>query len=213
MFYFQILNLERESIELEHIRPKPFASQTEGQEKLCCHWFVGLVIKTPASELGQNLDLTTPIKTFTELVMRAAILSKMWKEGMKVEAVYKKRKQLAEYLPIEERHKLKTERKASTTALMTVANSSPRSRGGHLSNDSSSPNTPNTAKRRPSDQDNTSTDCPDNINSSVGGGVVGGSVGSNSSSTNGTPFDVQPPTKRSNTAAESSEIANGVQVS
>jgi hypothetical protein len=214
LFIFQILNLERESIELAHIWPKPFPSQIEGQEKLCCYWFVGLVIKTPAnaSESGQNLDLTTPIKTFTELVMRAAILSKMWKEGMKVEAVYKKRKQLAPYLPIEERHKLKTERKASTTALMTVANSSPRSRAGHLSNDSSSPNTPNTAKRRPSDQDNTSTDCPDSMNSSVGGGVVGGSVGSNSS-TNGTPFDVQPPTKRSNTAAESSEIANGVQVS
>jgi hypothetical protein len=46
-------------------------------------------------------------------------------------------------------------------------------------------------------------------------------VGSNSNSSNGTQFDVQPPTKRSNTtttttataAAENSEIANGVQVS
>ena len=86
---------------------------------------MGLVIKTPASsgEVGQaqNLDLTTPIKTFTEMVMRAAILSKVWKEGMKVEAFYKKRKLLAPYLPPEERSKLKTERKASTAALMNIS--------------------------------------------------------------------------------------------
>jgi hypothetical protein len=121
--FLQILNLERESIELAHIWPKPFQSQIEGQEKLCCYWFVGLVIKAPTGEGGQaqNLDLTIPIKNFTELVMRAAILSKMWKEGMKVEAFYKKRKQLAAYLPPEERHKLKTERKTSTSALMNVS--------------------------------------------------------------------------------------------
>ena len=123
--FFQILNLERESIELAHIWPKPCPSQIEGQEKQCCYWFVGLVIKTPASsgEVGQaqNLDLTTPIKTFTEMVMRAAILSKVWKEGMKVEAFYKKRKLLAPYLPPEERSKLKTERKASTAALMNIS--------------------------------------------------------------------------------------------
>ena len=74
--------------------------------------------------------------------------------------------------------------------------SSPRSRGDN------SPSTLNTSKRRPSDQDSTSTDCTDVIsNHHIG-------------SDNGTAFDVQPPTKRSNTAAtENSEIANGVQVS
>jgi poly(A) polymerase len=36
-----ILNLERESIELAHIWPKPYPSQVEGQEKLCYYWFVG----------------------------------------------------------------------------------------------------------------------------------------------------------------------------
>jgi len=42
---------------------------------------------------------------------------------------------------------------------------------------------------------------------------MAGGLGSNNSENNGTQFDVQPPTKRSNTAAENSEIANGVQVS
>ena len=202
-----ILSLERECIELAHIWPKPYPSQVEGQEKLCCYWFVGLVIKTPAGgESGQpqqNLDLTTPIKNFTELVLRAAYISKTWKEGMKVEAFYKKRKQLAQYLPPEERSKLKTERKASTSSLMNTASSSPRSR---LPNDvASSPST--TSKRRPSDQDSSSVDV-DILNNS--GGQIGALTAMSDS--NGTQFDVQPPTKRSNTT-ENSEIANGLQVS
>ena len=70
----------------------------------------------------------------------------------------------------------------------------------------------NSTKRRPSDQDSTSNDVTDIMNSgSVA--VVAGGLGSNSPASNGTQFDVQPPTKRSNTAAENSEIANGVQVS
>ena len=71
-----ILNLEREAIELAHVWPKTYPSLEEGREKTCCYWFVGLVIKTRQTEDGtapQNLDLTTPIKAFTELVMRSAI--------------------------------------------------------------------------------------------------------------------------------------------
>lgn len=89
---------------------KTYPSLEEGREKMCCYWFVGLVIKAkPSDESGQpqNLDLTTPIRAFTELVMRTAITINVWKDGMKVEAFYKKRKQLSEYLPTSERHKLK----------------------------------------------------------------------------------------------------------
>jgi hypothetical protein len=71
-----ILNLEREAIDLAHVWPKTYPSMDEGRDKTCCYWFVGLVIKTsPSAEAGQpqNLDLTTPIKTFCELVMRAAV--------------------------------------------------------------------------------------------------------------------------------------------
>ena len=31
-----------------------------------------------------NLDLTTPIKAFCELVMRTSITIKLWKDGMRV---------------------------------------------------------------------------------------------------------------------------------
>jgi hypothetical protein len=44
--------------------------------------------------------------------MSAAVQNSMWKEGMKVEAVYKKRKELAAYLPAEERVKLKSEKRS-----------------------------------------------------------------------------------------------------
>ena len=45
----------------------------EGREKTCCYWFVGLVIKS--GETG--LNLTLPIKQFTELVMRSATAIKV----------------------------------------------------------------------------------------------------------------------------------------
>jgi poly(A) polymerase len=198
-----ILNLERESIELAHIWPKPYPSQVEGQEKLCYYWFVGLVIKPSANSDGtqQNLDLTSPIKHFTELVMRAAYQSKTWKEGMKVEASYKKRKQLAKYLPPEERHKIKSDRKASTSTLLNLSSSSAK-------NDvTSSPST--TSKRRPSDQDSLSIDGSD-LKSSMSTDSL---TALSSSNGNGNQCDVQPPTKRSNTATENSEIPNGLQVS
>jgi len=98
--------LEREAIELAHVWPKTYPCMEEGREKTCCYWFVGLVIKS--GEAG--LNLTLPIKQFTELVMRSATAIEVWKEGMKVDANYSKRKQLASYLPPSERHKLKVSR-------------------------------------------------------------------------------------------------------
>lgn len=98
--------LEREAIELAHVWPKTYPCMEEGREKTCCYWFVGLVIKS--GEAG--LNLTLPIKQFTELVMRSATAIGVWKEGMKVDANYSKRKQLASYLPTSERHKLKVTR-------------------------------------------------------------------------------------------------------
>ena len=68
-----IQNLEREAIELAHVWPKTYPSLEEGREKTCCYWFVGLVIRTNRQEDGQReLDLTTPIKSFTEVVARSA---------------------------------------------------------------------------------------------------------------------------------------------
>merc|ERR1712128_211894 len=56
---------------------------------------------------------TTPIKAFTDIVMRSAIQINVWKTGMKIVADYKKRKELKEYLPHDEHWKLKSEKKSA----------------------------------------------------------------------------------------------------
>ena len=74
-------NLERESIDLAHVWPKTYPSLQPGKEKTCCYWFVGLVIKQQqpsAEQQQQQLDLTTPIKKFTDLVMGTAMTIKRW---------------------------------------------------------------------------------------------------------------------------------------
>eukprot|EP00095_Tigriopus_kingsejongensis_P011624 snap_masked-scaffold638_size121162-processed-gene-0.23 protein:Tk11624 transcript:snap_masked-scaffold638_size121162-processed-gene-0.23-mRNA-1 annotation:"poly polymerase type 3 isoform x1" len=125
-----INNLEREvNITLAHVWPKPYPSLEPGREKLCCYWFIGINIKASQPGEQQNLDLTTPIKNFTELVMRSSMSTKVWQEGMQVTADYKKRKQLAKYLPPEERAKLKADKKsaASTNNLNSSLNSATNS--------------------------------------------------------------------------------------
>ena len=114
-----VLQLEREAIDLAHVWPKTYPSLEEGREKTCCYWFVGLVIKPGA----KGLDLTTPIEVFTKLVIRSAIMIEVWKEGMKVDANYCKRKQLAQYLPVDERPKLRYDRKSTSSP--TSASSTP----------------------------------------------------------------------------------------
>ena len=76
---------------------------------------------------GGQLDLTSPIKAFTDIVMRSAIQINVWKtgamiisltkilnivRGMKIVADYKKRKELKEYLPHDEHWKLKSDRRS-----------------------------------------------------------------------------------------------------
>ncbi len=46
---------------------------------------------------GAHLDLTLPIKTFTDIVMRSAIQINVWKTGMRIEANYKKRKESVDF--------------------------------------------------------------------------------------------------------------------
>jgi len=106
-----VCNLEREAINLAHIWPRTYSSLAEGQEKICCYWFIGLKLNLEGGKGGQ-LDLTTPIKAFTDIVMRNAIQVNVWKTGMKILADYKRRKDLRPYLPHEEHWKLKTERKS-----------------------------------------------------------------------------------------------------
>jgi hypothetical protein len=192
-------NLEREAIELAHVWPKTYPSLEEGREKSCCYWFVGLVIKASSAEGTQNLDLTTPIKKFTELVMGTAITIKRWKEGMRVEAYYKKRKQLAPYLPPAERHKLKTERKSAVSALAAaLASSTSTASNSPARKPSIEANEPVVAsKRRPLDEDE--------MSAGSNGTILDGGADEGELSTD------PPPMKRSNTA--DSEISKELQVS
>ena len=105
-----ISQLERENISLAHVWPKPYSGQEESTRKTTCYWFVGLIVGGSA---GAHLDLTLPIKTFTDIVMRSAIQISVWKTGMRIEANYKKRKALAPFLPESEHWKLKPDRKGS----------------------------------------------------------------------------------------------------
>ena len=100
----------------------------EGCDKVCCYWFIGLKVELREGNSGGQLDLTTPIKAFTDIVMRSAIQINVWKtgvsmfdilkipailltlSGMKIVADYKKRKELKEYLPHDEHWKLKSEK-------------------------------------------------------------------------------------------------------
>jgi len=240
-------NLEREALELAHVWPKTYPSLEEGKEKTTCYWFIGLVIKTsPATPVAGeapanaqiNLDLTTPIRVFCELVMRGAITIKMWKEGMRVEAVYRKRRQLIDYLPLEERAKLKPERKSvsSLTPNAGTGVNSPKSNipimstekissisntGGCPQGSANLSSTPISGKRRPSDPiGGNITDTPgENSSNGASGCEQIGITGVASPNEDGDSIaDAQPPSKRINTdttaaATTTSEIINGLQVS
>ena len=121
-------NLEREAIDLAHVWPKTYPSLEPGRETSCCYWFIGLQLGKKTKEDGtpQSLDLTVPIRKFTEVVMSSATTTVgMWREGMKVEAVYKRRKELAHYLPPDERYKLKAEKASRSQASLTAASRKP----------------------------------------------------------------------------------------
>jgi len=117
-----VANLEREAISLAHVWPKNYRSLVEGCDKVCCYWFIGLKVELKEGNAGGQLDLTTPIKAFTDIVMRSAIQINVWKTGMKIVADYKKRKELKEYLPHDEHWKLKSDRKSMEKASTPVSN-------------------------------------------------------------------------------------------
>jgi len=233
-------NLEREALELAHIWPKTYPSLEEGKEKTTSYWFIGLVIKPspPAASGGEstpnaqiNLDLTTPIRVFCELVMRSAIAIKLWKDGMRVEAFYRKKRQLSDYLPIDERQKLqkqKSERRIDRNS-STTGFGSPNSNGNAPQSSVSVPHgsvapgsnlsTPTSGKRRPSDSIGPASKVDDAQNENSNGGSECDQIGERQSpcADGDSIADAQPPSKRINTetsvGSATSEIINGLQVS
>lgn len=143
---------------------------------------------------------------------------------MKVEAFHKKRKQLSEFLPPSERHKLKVERPRPSAAAI---NSPARAVVLEKSNDNSLMESPSTTtgsmagKRRPSDPE-TETEMSlsgDSSRMTTAGAAQGGTsavsgTGNNGGFNNVTNGEAQPPLKRSNTANETPMNGNnGLEVS
>ncbi|KAL0274245.1 UNVERIFIED_CONTAM: hypothetical protein PYX00_006716 [Menopon gallinae] len=116
-------NLERnQHITLAHVNPDSFQQTSEpGSNVHCTMWFIGMVF---AKTENLNVDLTYDIKSFTDTVTRQAYTSNIWKEGMKIDAKYVKRKELSTYLSPSV---LKKEKKANPTPT-----SSPGQKNGTL---------------------------------------------------------------------------------
>ena len=109
----------------------------------------------------------------------------VWKEGMKVEAFYKKRKQLSEYLPPSERHKLKVVKSSNVNSpARTLVDKSNENSLAEAPIAASV--TPTGGKRRTSDPDSEADMSVDNskMNCEVANG------------------EAQPPMKRSNTSSQ-----------
>ncbi len=143
-----VLNLERgEGIDLAHVWPKTYPSLEPERANTCCYWFIGLQLAVRKDGGPQSLDLTTPIRKFTEVVLGSAMGTgtqpARWREGMKVDAVYKKRKELTAYLPAEERGKLKSVRSTVNNAAAAATGSSQAAKQQHAKT-----NEPPSLKRR-----------------------------------------------------------------
>ena len=114
-----ILSLEQESFKSVHIWPKPLQSQVKGQEKLCCYWFIGLVINSPRGQ-PDNINYATPFKRFGEVVIQLAIRFKIFRTGMKLGATLTTGKEVNRYLPPEEQPKCRPKRKRGKRNKKTV---------------------------------------------------------------------------------------------
>ncbi|CAH0546150.1 unnamed protein product [Brassicogethes aeneus] len=91
-------NLERNPyINLAHINPECFQQlETQREPNMqCAMWFIGLEF---AKVENLNVNLTQDIQFFTKTVNKHAVNISMYKESMKLEARYVKRKQLSQYL-------------------------------------------------------------------------------------------------------------------
>lgn len=78
------------AIELESIAPR--------QPPVECTWFMGLELNKGDSQV-RNINLTSDIQVFTENVIRYASFSNIYKDSMKLEARYVRRKDLAQFVP------------------------------------------------------------------------------------------------------------------
>uniref|UniRef100_UPI00358EF679 poly(A) polymerase gamma isoform X2 n=1 Tax=Myxine glutinosa TaxID=7769 RepID=UPI00358EF679 len=122
-------NLERnEYITLAHINPQSFPSSKEGSPKevMTTMWLIGIAFKKVENAENVNVDLTLDIQSFTDTVYRQAANISMLKDGMHIEAIHVKRKQLSHYLPsevLQKRKKVSTENGRNSVGKNTLNSS------------------------------------------------------------------------------------------
>ncbi|RUS80340.1 hypothetical protein EGW08_011909 [Elysia chlorotica] len=92
-------NLERNpSIKLAHIMPTAYGPINESDGQYMCKWFIGLIFEI-SSQSCANVDLTYDIQSFSDIVHQQAIKLNLYKEGMKVEIQYVKKRNLDQFVP------------------------------------------------------------------------------------------------------------------
>ncbi|CAL1531243.1 unnamed protein product [Lymnaea stagnalis] len=94
-------NLERNpNIKLAHIMPTSYGPINESEGQYMCKWFIGLVfgLVHQGSQPGANVDLTYDIQSFSDVVHKQAIHINLYKEGMKVEIQYVRKKHLPQFV-------------------------------------------------------------------------------------------------------------------
>ncbi|XP_005097913.1 poly(A) polymerase beta [Aplysia californica] len=94
-------NLERNpSMKLAHIMPYSYGPISESEGQYMCKWFIGLSfgLVTQSSQPGANVDLTYDIQSFSDIVHKQAMHINLYKEGMKVEIQYVKKKHLQQFV-------------------------------------------------------------------------------------------------------------------
>lgn len=97
------------AIKTVHINPATFSCQVEEYlGKPHSSWFLGVDFNKSENV---NIDLTNDINKFVEVVYKQSTYNKAYKDGMEVNCKYVKRKQLTNYLSLEdlEKYKPKTE--------------------------------------------------------------------------------------------------------
>ncbi|PVD25757.1 hypothetical protein C0Q70_13417 [Pomacea canaliculata] len=94
-------NLERNPyIKLAHVMPEAYGPVNESEGQYMCKWFIGLVFHAQTlNSQTANVDLTYDIQSFSDVVHKTAIHINLFKDGMKVEITYLRKKQLAQYVP------------------------------------------------------------------------------------------------------------------
>ncbi|XP_015757279.1 PREDICTED: poly(A) polymerase type 3-like [Acropora digitifera] len=108
-----ISNLENVPfVSLAHVKAQSFPPLEPDKSSQITRWFIGLQFEKKGTE-NVNIDLTGVIQMFTNTVHNQAVTTKIFKEGMRIEAKPVKKKQLSGYLPSSV---LKQKKKSSTVA-------------------------------------------------------------------------------------------------